>query len=56
MGYGQVERLRTNFGERGMNWAEIIGLGICAILIVLPPKYDPAIRFKEWIEKKEPKP
>jgi hypothetical protein len=22
------------------------------VLLVLPPKYDPAIRFKEWIEKK----
>ena len=29
-----------------------IALGIIAIaLIALPPEWDPAIRFKEWIEK-----
>ena len=27
-------------------------LGICLILILLPPKYDPAIRIKEYQEKK----
>ena len=25
-------------------------LGICVILVLLPPKWDPAIRFKEWNE------
>lgn len=24
---------------------------ICVILVILPRKYDPAIRFKEWLEK-----
>ncbi len=38
-----------------MTLAEIIVLIVCTILIVLPPKYDPIIRFKEWVEKKEPK-
>jgi len=25
---------------------------VCVVLIFLPPKWDPAIRFKEWIDKK----
>lgn len=25
---------------------------ICIILVVLPPRYDPAIRLKEWLEGK----
>ncbi len=25
---------------------------ICIILVLLPPKWDPAIRFKEWIESR----
>lgn len=32
---------------------EYILIGICIILIVLPPKYDPTIRFKEWLEKRK---
>lgn len=27
-------------------------LGICIILVLLPPKWDPAIRLKEWNEKR----
>lgn len=23
---------------------------ICVVLVLLPPKYDPAIRLKEWLE------
>ena len=34
-----------------MSWLAIVILSACAILIILPPKYDPAIRFKEWIDK-----
>lgn len=31
----------------------LIGLlAICAVLVALPPKYDPAVRLKELIEKK----
>lgn len=26
-------------------------VAICVILVMLPTKYDPAIRFKEWLEK-----
>lgn len=30
------------------------GLAILSVaLIFLPPKYDPAIRLKEWFEKKK---
>ncbi len=30
---------------------EYILLGICVVLIILPPKWDPAIRLKEWLER-----
>lgn len=30
-----------------MNW-EYILLAACIILVVLPPRYDPAIRLKMW--------
>ena len=32
--------------------AEALLLGICVVLIVLPTKYDPAIRWKEHNERK----
>lgn len=28
--------------------AEYILIGICVVLVLLPPKWDPAIRIKEW--------
>jgi hypothetical protein len=33
-----------------MTWVEFILVCVVMVLIVLPPKYDPAIRLKEWIE------
>jgi hypothetical protein len=27
-------------------------IGLCILLVLLPPKYDPAIRIKEWQLKK----
>jgi len=30
---------------------ECILLGICVILIMLPPKWDPAIKIKEWLSE-----
>ena len=30
---------------------EYILFGICMILIILPPKYDPAIQFKEFLDE-----
>lgn len=32
-----------------MEW---ILLAACVVLIVLPPRFDPAIRFKEWLDRK----
>lgn len=32
---------------------EYVLLMICVYLIVCPPKYDPAVRFKEWMESKK---
>lgn len=26
-------------------------LALCVVLAILPPKYDPAIRLKEWLNK-----
>lgn len=30
---------------------EYILIAICVILVILPPKWDPAIRLKEWNER-----
>lgn len=35
-----------------MDWLTILILTVCVILVILPPKYDPAIRLKEWAEEK----
>ena len=35
-----------------MTQAEAILIAICVILVLLPPKYDPAIRIKERQIKK----
>ena len=35
-----------------MTQAETIVIALCVILVLLPPKYDPAIRIKEWQIKK----
>ena len=34
---------------------EFILLGAIAVLIVLPPRLDPAIRLKEWLESRRGK-
>lgn len=34
------------------DWACTILGALCLLLIVLPPRWDPAIRLKEWAEKK----
>jgi hypothetical protein len=38
-----------------MHWFEWLLLGIVMILIFLPPKYDPAIWWKERNERKRDK-
>lgn len=35
-----------------MTWAEVIFLALLLGLFLLPPRYDPAIRLKEWVEKR----
>jgi len=34
-----------------MGTVEIILIAACVVLVLLPPKYDPAIRLKEWLSK-----
>jgi len=36
-----------------MSNGTIILLAICVILVLLPPRYDPAIRIKEWQIERE---
>lgn len=34
---------------------EWIAVGILiAVVIAIPPKYDPSVRLKEWLERKRP--
>lgn len=33
-----------------MIWEVLFGL-LILVLVALPPKWDPAIRIKEWLEK-----
>lgn len=38
-----------------MDWAELI-LGLaCVGLLLLPPKWDPAVKLKEWAERRAKK-
>lgn len=34
------------------DWIGYILIAACVVLVLLPPKYDPAIRLKEWAEKR----
>lgn len=34
-----------------MAWWEWLLIAVCVVLIVLPPKWDPAIRLKEYNER-----
>lgn len=35
-----------------MSWTDIVAITTCVVLVLLPPKYDPAIRLKEWVERR----
>ena len=35
-----------------MEWYDWLLMGAAVLLIILPPKWDPAIRWKEWQEKR----
>lgn len=34
-----------------MTLFEIVLIAACVIVVLLPPKYDPAIRLKKWSER-----
>lgn len=34
-----------------MDW-ELVLIGACIVLIVLPARYDPAVRLREWLERR----
>jgi hypothetical protein len=34
-----------------LSWTDLALFSAIAILILLPPRFDPAIRLKEWIER-----
>jgi hypothetical protein len=39
-----------------MNWRDWFDIAVivgCVLLVLLPPKYDPAIRLREWLDKDE---
>lgn len=31
---------------------DILLIGACVVLTLLPPKYDPAIRLREWLDRR----
>lgn len=31
-----------------MDWLTLILIAACIVLVILPARYDPAIRLKEW--------
>lgn len=36
-----------------MTWTAIILITACIVLVLLPPRFDPAIRIKEWQIRRE---
>lgn len=36
----------------GLTWWNWLLLAACIALVLLPPKYDPAIRWKEWLMRR----
>lgn len=38
-----------------MSWKDAVLYLVIAVLVALPPRYDPAIRLKEWLMKKRRK-
>lgn len=35
-----------------MSWVGWLLVAICVVLVLLPPRYDPAILLKEWLERR----
>ena len=42
--------MTTYWGLTWWNWALF---AVIAVLVILPPRYDPAIRLKEWIMRRK---
>lgn len=38
------------------DWFSDILVAVCVVLVLLPPRFDPAIRFKEWMEGEDGQP
>ena len=36
-----------------LDWLTILVIVACAVLVVLPPRWDPAIRLKEWNRERQ---
>jgi hypothetical protein len=36
-----------------VNWIAFAIAALCVLMAVLPPRYDPAIRLREWIEREK---
>lgn len=34
-----------------MTWLDVVALMVVVVVIMLPPRVDPAIRLKEWNER-----
>lgn len=34
-----------------MTTTEIIVIGVAVVIVLLPPRWDPAIRLKEWLSR-----
>lgn len=39
----------------GLTLLDIILIGACLLLVFAPPRYDPAIRIREWLDKQRSK-
>ncbi len=35
-----------------MTHADVVIIGLCVLILVLPPRFDPAIRIKEWLMRR----
>lgn len=38
------------------DWFSDLLVVVCLVLLALPPRYDPAIRWKEWMEREDGQP
>jgi hypothetical protein len=48
-----LDRIQRRQLGTGMSTAFIVLALMCAIIALLPSKFDPAIRLKEWLQRKK---